>query len=100
MAVCLSLLSQGCAHRHQAAALQDWKLFLVQEFCEAGSLRAAIDRRIFLTPDCKTKIVRALCCLLPASCMQILDHNMVLLWLRTSTCLVSLRSSPTLACAN
>jgi serine/threonine protein kinase len=38
--------------------IQDWKLFLVQEYCEEGSLRKAIDRRCFLTPGGKTKLVR------------------------------------------
>ena len=53
------LLRHRCCTWGLPHALQDWKLFLVQEFCEGGSLRHAIDRCIFITPDCKTKLVRA-----------------------------------------
>jgi hypothetical protein len=42
-------------------SIQDWKLFLVQEFCEAGSLRKAIDSGMFLSAAKKPKLVRPAC---------------------------------------
>lgn len=43
------------------ARLQDWKLFLVQEFCEGGSLRNLVDSRGFVNQHGRVKLV----CLLP-----------------------------------
>lgn len=57
----------GSTHRRTGAVgaavmnderLQDWKLFLVQEFCEGGSLRNLVDRRGFVNQLGRVKLVR------------------------------------------
>eukprot|EP00892_Ulva_mutabilis_P010840 jgi/Ulvmu1/8128/UM040_0023.1 len=43
--------------------LQDWKLFLVQEFCEGGSLRGLVDRRAFVNHHGRVKLRKCVECL-------------------------------------
>ncbi|KAG2484809.1 hypothetical protein HYH03_016461 [Edaphochlamys debaryana] len=44
----LGLRGPGGAGPHAGAdVISDWKLYLVQEFCDAGSLASALDRRLF-----------------------------------------------------
>ncbi len=40
----------GLAIMNETEVIQEWRLYIVQEFCDGGSLRHAIEARSFLNP--------------------------------------------------
>ena len=40
----------GLQIMNEVSVIQEWRLYIVQEFCDSGSLRQAIEARSFLNP--------------------------------------------------